>query len=558
MMPGLPPLWVVETQTLSAASDTIRLPASGDIGDALGWPTGFTPLHLVVLLWARSDEAADTQRGVSVQYNGDTGSNYQYQRFDADSVPADTAAALTGQSGIANMLVVGDSSDSGFNPSSMLVPRAFVTTGFKTSSDLGSANEDRQRVGAGRWDSTAAITDLLLTCAGSGEFKAGTIATLAVVDENFLEASHVISSTTTTLTATGISAGENLSVIGYVRTDRASNENDGLDLGFNADTTDANYSRVYARGYNGGSVSMAQTTGDRQVSGCSAADADASSFGVLNALVVQHSLTDDDAHVVYNGATFDDIAAGVSSAWFGAMQWENTAAITSVQLNSGTGNDFVSGSGLWVYANPRTELDRVELTGDSSRISFDLSSLTTAIPDNATDLMVTLMLRTDRVAHSAGVHIEFNGDTTASNYNMVHIAAYNGTLDAQRSLAFPRIARVPGTTPSDADQYSAISVYIPNYADSSNHQTYQFHGGVNVQDCGVYMGGGRWANNAALTDIDFVVDSGDNFIDGCVAILEAIDPNHGWSGTVMGVANPAKVMGVEKENIGKVMGVEAA
>ena len=61
-------------------------------------------------------------------------------------------------------------------------------------------------------------------------------------------------------------------------------------------------------------------------------------------------------------------------------------------------------------------------------------------------------------------------------------------------------------------------------------------------------------NTAAITSLTFVPSDGNNFVAGSFFELEGIG-DAGWTGTVMGVANPGKVMGVEAANIGKIMGV---
>ena len=98
---------------------------------------------------------------------------------------------------------------------------------------------------------------------------------------------------------------------------------------------------------------------------------------------------------------------------------------------------------------------------------------------------------------------------------------------------------------------------IPWYAGSYRKQSLAFTGAETHSDLGVRLISGDWENTAAITSIE-VKCSSDNFVAGCIFELEAIIHPSGWSGTVMGVANPAKVMGVERENIEKVMGGSSA
>ena len=98
-------------------------------------------------------------------------------------------------------------------------------------------------------------------------------------------------------------------------------------------------------------------------------------------------------------------------------------------------------------------------------------------------------------------------------------------------------------------------IFFPNYAATDREQSYLSFCPTGPQAATLLLSG-RWENTAAIATITLQPGSS-GFCDGSIFELEAIGDISGWTGNVMGLDDPAEVLGVEKANIETVMGVEA-
>ncbi len=141
--------------------------------------------HLVVTLTARADGAyPDTD--IYLTFNGDTGANYDDQYLSSTGTTGGNSSTLAGAH-IRAGLTAGANAPAGVYAETTIdvlnyantTPRKTVSAKtYDHGSDTGAGFMIEE---AGQWRSTAAITRLTLT-PGSGNFAAGTVATLYGVD----------------------------------------------------------------------------------------------------------------------------------------------------------------------------------------------------------------------------------------------------------------------------------------------------------------------------------------------------------------------------------------
>ena len=547
MLPGLPPLVHLETVTASGAT-SVTVPASGNIADHANFPAGSK--HVVVMYSARSGSAG-TEDYALVRVNGDTGSNYDMQRLDGftTTVAAYKETGIVGWSQIA--AIAGDGEAAGIHtPGAIMIPNAFATTGYAAMINVVGVDTTRSRFGAGTWRNTAAITSMNFSTSNglTGSFS------LYVVDEEYLVSGgeEVLTGTSAFTNRSVPSQVGDISIINYLRSSSTDSNNDGIDIVLNDDETSGNYTGQLLMGIV--SSSAASNTAAHQTGGCNCANSDSNYFSGALTSVSAFNYGDNDPHVLTLSGEVS-VSAASGFVGIGSNKRDNVEAVTSVNIKPKTVSTFLAGSGQWVYAVPKTLISRTTLTGTATNASFDLSSLT--IPAGTTHLRLNSYARSDRSANSAGINVQFNGDTTNTNYNRQNLIGRGTTVAAAvETESNGRTAQIPAAS-SGANEFGSSPVLIPWYAGSYRKQSLAFTGAETHSDLGVRLISGDWENTAAITSIE-VKCSSDNFVAGSIFELEAIIHPSGWSGTVMGVANPAKVMGVEKENIGKVMGVESA
>ena len=564
MLPGLPPLVHLETKTLDSDTSAVTLPASGTIAGHANFPADSR--HVVCIWSSRSTTATTSDQGTNITVNGDTGAKYDLQRLDGASDSATPAAFWeSGTTSWSNLAAhTGDSQDAEFfSPTSLLIPHAFGTDNFTAAISVNGIGDQRVRMGMGQWEDTAAITSVTIT-PSSDNWKAGSKFSLYVVDEEYLVSSgeQIIAESAAAFNDVSVpSQNGDISIISYLRSSNTG-ANEALMIDLNADATNSNYRRQYMYGAGGsGGGAAAVSTSDRQIGGTVAKGADTNHFSPALISVSAFNSGDNDPHVLSLGGN-RSVSALDGIVIAGSVSRNNVAAVTSVNLTANTSpSTWEIGSGMWVYAVPKSTISRTELSSAADSHTFDLTSLT--IPANTHSLRVHVYARSDRdegghgTTPSDGVEFYLNGDTTGSNYLRQQLVGRGGATSAATGTGttFMRIPAIGAT----ANEFGSATLLFPYYANTAYHQQILTFGGSETHaDLGVRLMSFLWENTAALTSIRVDSGSGD-FVDGSIFELEAIiGPVLGWSGTVMGVANPAKVMGVEKANIGKVMGVESA
>lgn len=162
-------------------------------------------------------------------------------------------------------------------------------------------------------------------------------------------------------------------------------------------------------------------------------------------------------------------------------------------------------------------------TGGITNIAFS------AIPQNYTDLYLFLNLRSDVAAWGTGSSLKFNNDSGA-NYTWRGIYAFGssgvgpnvstGTTSIQTGV-------FPGSS-SNANTFSAQTLYIPNYT-SSTHKSVSIDSvneGVNSTSVEMDMNVGIWASTSAITNLQIGSNSG-NFVIGSTISLYGIIKGNG-------------------------------
>lgn len=135
--------------------------------------------HIIAVLQARTDRAAETD-ATRINFNGDTGSNYDYSTVSGNSstpsasVTRAAAYALIGQTEGAN------SRASNFSPSWFIIPGYALTDREKWAigltlsyGDVSADTDMTTLLRAGRWRSTAAIATITFTPNTGPNFVSG-------------------------------------------------------------------------------------------------------------------------------------------------------------------------------------------------------------------------------------------------------------------------------------------------------------------------------------------------------------------------------------------------
>ncbi len=126
-------------------------------------PPLFSNLRLVGR--ARGTVAATTSTGV-LRFNGDSGANYDYIRYRADSTSTVTINSATAQTSLPFPVVTGANGTANFFDGFEIIIGAYTTTGYKSVlaefSTYGDGSPFETVRGSGWWQNTAAITSITL------------------------------------------------------------------------------------------------------------------------------------------------------------------------------------------------------------------------------------------------------------------------------------------------------------------------------------------------------------------------------------------------------------
>lgn len=168
------------------------------------------------------------------------------------------------------------------------------------------------------------------------------------------------------------------------------------------------------------------------------------------------------------------------------------------------------------------------VAGDQGSIvplaSFTLSSSQstvefTNIPNTYRHLQIRILGRTDRASATLdAARLEFNGDTSSSNYYSTHYLFGTGSGTAL-SGADGTVSRVViyrlSASDSGTNTFGAIISNILDYASGSKHKVIRSFGGMDNNGSGeVYMQSGMWfpSSISAISSIKITPNVGTNFL----------------------------------------------
>jgi hypothetical protein len=366
----------IQTQTLTATAASVTFSV----------PAGFK--NAFVTLQAQSDTAA-TGTILQLQFNGDTGSNYDNLLTQNNTGFTSLNETIAGAQ-ISAGEIAGATAPAG-TPGDL---RVFIenyagTTFHKSVRTVGgvklanSTGNIRLMDSIGFWRSTAPITSLLLKPA-AGNFVVGSTFTLwgeadtapALLTTN----SNLIQETILTVAAASISISNipqgyrDLRIMLDARSDTAAT-NTAITAQVNGDTgTNYNWESLIGTNIAAGGEGLSQTSWTLGLA--TAASATASRPGVLN--VVLPAYADTTFHKTFfclNHLSFNDSSTNTQSRNYSGT-WRSAAAITSLTLTPAAGN-FVAGTVARVYGEPAAAAGASVGTGTRLRISSN-QSITTA------------------------------------------------------------------------------------------------------------------------------------------------------------------------------------
>ena len=496
---GIPTIPVV-TKTLTAATPSVTLYYASP---------GGTPRHLLIRTNVLATSGTPNLR---IRLNGDSGSNYNIQLLDAAGSSASGLRESTDHFGLPTN-VTSDSNE--FSGGEFLFPDALSTRTDKAVLSMSGRVEDFHRMGVGRWENTAAITSVELYL-DSSTFTAGSTFEMAVVDEAYA-VKETINTGTAQFDESSISAADgDLVVIGNLRSDVSSHIEE-IGLRFNSDTTDGNYRRQRMTAHNG-TITGAYSSASNAVAHAAGANSDADGYSGFLAQIPNFSDgSNDRTALTFGGGHFSD--SDQQLAMMG-LRWNNTAAITSVQVTARNGTGWLADSMLSIYAVPKGQITRTELDDSASSVAF------TNIPQTYDHLEITAYVRDDRSATSDDIWMSLtpvggSSDTTDANYDTQLIQGSGSTLTAASSAADRTIGNIVGNTET-ANVYGALTITLYNYTKTDRHKHSLSMSGRGESATGVYFRSNRWENTAAIEAITLTPSAGSNFLAGSVFTLRGI------------------------------------
>ena len=155
----------------------------------------------------------------------------------------------------------------------------------------------------------------------------------------------------------------------------------------------------------------------------------------------------------------------------------------------------------------------------------------TSIPQDGTDLLLLTSLRTARASTIEGLLIAFNG--SSSNFTFRNLEGITTSVGSG-SGSSGRAGVINGDT-STANTFANQSIYIPNYAGSTN-KSYSVDSVKEANGSSTYDGfqelvAGLWSQTAAITSVRLTPDLGNNLKAGSTVSLYKI--TKGSSGGVV-------------------------
>jgi hypothetical protein len=152
-----------------------------------------------------------------------------------------------------------------------------------------------------------------------------------------------------------------------------------------------------------------------------------------------------------------------------------------------------------------------ETVGSGGQATITFSS----IPATFKHLQIRAIARTDRAGTFDGGYVQFNSDTTLSNYTL-HILS--GTGSAATSEGYSTTSGAGLQTPTTggntmlANTFGSFVMDILDYANTSKYKTIRSIGGFEDNTSArIQLVSGAWLNTAAITSITLDVVQGTNY-----------------------------------------------
>ena len=531
-MLGIPTVTIVkesvETGTSTVATDSDGLLNSATNSITMTVDTSmldFTPRHLLVRCNIKHSSADD---GYYMKLNGDSGSNYNNQNLQATGSTQTAARNTNNSSGVG--LWKGDDEAYEFSGGEFLIVDAFNTTTHKNVIGWGGVDHDHGMwLKYCRWADTSAVTSVAISTSAGNTMAADSYFELNVVDEAFNIDEEILTGSSSSFDVSSITQGNGWLVsIGNLRSDRASNDSDSLEMhygtgGGSADTTATNYERQ--RAYGTGTTTATNNSNDDGFAKAPAATATANGFGAFVHFIPNYS-DGSNYRTALNLSGFH-ADSDKSDIYMEARTWRNGGGIDSFTLKPEVGSNFITGSMLSTYLIPDSDganaiIDRQELTGTQNPISF------TSIPTTYQHFEVISYTRLDRSSTSHFGTIGFNGETEGNQYSKVQFMAgfgssfYNATSSDAEGMG---LIWTRGNN-SASNHFNAGAGTALNYLMTDRHKMfYGLFGGMDSgsTDDGIVLIGKRGKITAAINRFDYDTNSGSfNWMADSVVVLRGI------------------------------------
>jgi hypothetical protein len=350
-------------------------------------PAGFKNLRITGT--TRSNRAAANFDGISLQFNGDTGANYNSQAIGASGstvigsqstaqtslrVAEATAASSLANSAGSFEIIIQDHANTTFFKNAI---------GREVDIEGASATGTNEEFRSGFWANTAAVNSVTVLLL-NGTFIAGSTITLwgeadtgpvLLTSNSNLIQRTVLTASQTTIPIPTIPQGYNdLRIVWQIRS-TAAVTNTSFAIQFNGDTG-SNYDRADVFGNTAAGAASAIATTSAVIGESSGASSPSGASGVGQLLIPNYA-----GQVFRKGGTGSSLlksadSSGNIAAELWAIEWRNTAAITSALLSLGAG-DFAVGTVIEVYGEPAAAAGASVGTGTRLRLSGN-QSITTA------------------------------------------------------------------------------------------------------------------------------------------------------------------------------------
>ena len=558
-MLGIPTVTIVkesvETGTSTVATDSDGLLNSATNSITMTVDTSmlsFTPRHLLVRCNIKHSSADD---GYYMKLNGDSGSNYNNQNLQATGSTQTAGRNSNNSSGVG--LWKGDDEAYEFSGGEFLIVDAFNTTTHKNVIGVGGVDHDHGMwLKYCRWANTAAVTSVAISTSSGNTMAADSYFELNVVDEAFNIDEEILTGSSSSFDVSSITQGNGWLVsIGNLRSDRASNDSDSLEMHYgtgsgSVDTTATNYERQ--RAYGTGTTTATNNSNDDGFAKAPAATATANGFGAFVHFIPNYS-DGSNYRTALNLSGFH-ADSDKSDVYMEARTWRNAGGIDSFSLKPEEGSNFIAGSMLSTYLIPdsdgaNTIIARHELGTDytaAQNISF------TSIPTTYQHFEVISYTRLDRASTSHFGDIFFNGEVEANGYSAAqHMSGFGSSFYNGSNTSYTGLIWTRGNN-SAANHFNAGAGTALNYLMTDRHKMfYGLFGGMDADstDDGISLLCKRGKITAALNRFDYDTNSGSiDWMDGSVVVLRGISNDI----PLPGPADIKKINGIAAANIKKV------